>query len=169
MSVLEQMRRHKDQAFANDPYSPIPPEDREAFTNLNYYPENEALIFTLKIEETSEADTVRMQTSTNDYVTFHRFGQIQFPVNGETQTLTIYRSPEQAELFLPFADATSGIETYGGGRYLEIQPLGGGDYEVDFNQAYNPYCAYSDEWSCPIPPAENRLTVKIEAGEKQYK
>jgi hypothetical protein len=69
--------------------------------------------------------------------------------------------------FLPFMDATSGDETYGAGRYLEIEPLPGGKLLVDFNMAYNPYCAYNEYWSCPIPPKENRLSVPIEAGEKQ--
>jgi uncharacterized protein (DUF1684 family) len=70
--------------------------------------------------------------------------------------------------FLPFADALAGVETYGAGRYLEPEPVGDGQFVVDFNLAYNPYCAYNDDWSCPITPRENRLTVPIRAGEKLY-
>ncbi len=110
-----------------------------------------------------------MQTSTGDEALFFRFGRIHFLVNGTQQTLTLYEAPGHGELFLPFGDATNGRETYGGGRYLEVYPVENGKYQVDFNLAYNPYCAYSDAWSCPIPPAENRLSVKIEAGEKKYK
>ena len=169
MSALAQMRRYKDISFAQDPYSPIPTEDRVGFNGLNYYPKNDALVFRLKIEEFVDKNEMTMQTSTGEIATFYRFGQIHFLVKGEMQTLTVYQSPANPELFLPFKDASNGTETYGAGRYMELHPLGDGDYEVDFNQAYNPYCAYSDQWSCPIPPPENRLEVAIEAGEKAYK
>ena len=72
------------------------------------------------------------------------------------------------DFFLPFVDATAPDETYGAGRYLDIEPIGDGKFLIDFNYAYNPYCAYNDKWSCPIPPKENRLKVRIEAGEKKY-
>jgi len=72
------------------------------------------------------------------------------------------------ELFIPFRDATSGKDTYGAGRYVEAEPLGKGRYLLDFNRAYNPYCAYNDDWRCPLPPAENWLTVAIRAGEKSF-
>ena len=69
---------------------------------------------------------------------------------------------------MPFVDATSGTETYGAGRYLELEALEDGTFLADFNLAYNPYCAYSEDYSCPIPPAENRISVPVRAGEKQY-
>ena len=89
-------------------------------------------------------------------------------LEGEPAALAVYRSPHHDELFLPFRDATSGRETYGAGRYLEPAKLAGGRLLVDFNLAYNPYCAYSEEYSCPLPPFENHLKVAIRAGEKAY-
>jgi len=83
--------------------------------------------------------------------------------------VTLFASPDMHELFLPFRDRTSGSETYGAGRYLEVEPPGAdGWVVVDFNLAYNPYCAYNPEWSCPIPPGENWLAVPIRAGEKTF-
>lgn len=169
MSELTQFRKNKDHSFKHDPYSPIPHDERATFTGLNYYPENKALSFILEVEEFPQKEEIIMQTSTGDEALFLKFGRIHFPVHGAQQTLTLYESPGHGELFLPFGDATNSRETYGGGRYLEVYPVENGKYQVDFNLAYNPYCAYSDAWSCPIPPAENRLSVKIEAGEKKYK
>ena len=83
----------------------------------------------------------------------------------------IYRDPQDGALFLPFRDTTSGAESYGAGRYLEVEPTDDGKLRVDFNYAYSPYCAYcayNDRWSCPIPPAENRLGVAIRAGERSF-
>jgi uncharacterized protein (DUF1684 family) len=169
MSALEEFRRYKDVELQRDPYSPIPFEDRESFTGLQYYPENEALRFVLTVEPFEQQDKIVMATSTGHQAPFIRYGQIHFPVNGQQQTLTVYQGVGQSEFFLPFTDATSGKETYGAGRYLELESVGQERYKVDFNLAYNPYCAYSDEWSCPIPPQENKLPIPIEAGEKNYK
>ena len=82
--------------------------------------------------------------------------------------LTIFKDQRSDNLFLPFADATSGNETYGAGRYLEIEMQNEGQLLVDFNYAYNPYCAYNENWSCPLTPAENRLSVAIRAGESLF-
>jgi hypothetical protein len=90
-------------------------------------------------------------------------------VNGQEVTLQVYESEDNpGEYFLPFLDATAPLETYGGGRYLEPERVGEDKLLVDFNLAYNPWCVYGDEWSCPFPPAENRLNVRIEAGEKKF-
>jgi hypothetical protein len=89
-------------------------------------------------------------------------------VNGSA-TLQVYQDPEGGDFFLPFVDATAPEETYGAGRYLDVEAPRDGKFLIDFNYAYNPYCAYNDKWSCPIPPKENRLKVQIEAGEKNFK
>jgi uncharacterized protein (DUF1684 family) len=107
-----------------------------------------------------------MQTTTGDVQTYERFGRVRFPVAGEEAALTIYRN--ENGFFLPFVDALAGNETYGAGRYLEPEELPDGTLLVDFNLAYNPYCAYNENWSCPITPAENRLKVPIRAGEKVF-
>jgi hypothetical protein len=94
---------------------------------------------------------------------------VRFEVGGEPARVTLFASPDTHELFLPFRDATSGKETYGAGRYLEVEPPNAdGRVVVDFNDAYNPYCAYNASWSCPIPPGENWLAVPIRAGERSF-
>jgi uncharacterized protein (DUF1684 family) len=120
----------------------------------------------LEVEEFPVQDTVRMQTTTGDVQSYERFGRIRFEVEGQEAALTLYHN--EYGFFLPFADSLAGRETYGAGRYLEPEPLPDGRILVDFNLAYNPYCAYNEHWSCPITPAENRLKVPIRAGEMTF-
>lgn len=177
MSDLDFMRRQKDDYFKHDPYSPLTPEQRRAFAGLKYYPENPALRIVTTIEEYPNKQAVVMTTSTGDVRRYLKYGWFTFEVNGESMTLQVYQGAERDYFFLPFVDATSG-ETYEAGRYLEIEPVSGGKFLIDFNNAYNPYCAYNEpyevnpnavqRWSCPLPPRENYLTVRIEAGEKKY-
>ena len=101
-----------------------------------------------------------------------RDGAFAFRIQGRSLKLVVYKSAEDPyarSLFIPFSDETSRHDTYSAGRYLDLEEQGGDDYELDFNMAYNPYCAYSEGYTCPIPPAENKLPVKILAGEKNYK
>ena len=168
MSELEQFRRMKDDFFKTDAQSPLSPELKKTFTGLNYFPENEALHFTLDLERHDNPAHVEMQTSKGDVRDYINVGQIRFPVSGEQVTLQVYESENNpGDYFVPFIDATAPKETYGAGRYLEPERVGPDRLLVDFNTAYNPYCVYDySKWSCPIPPAENRLSVRIEAGEK---
>jgi uncharacterized protein (DUF1684 family) len=137
---------------------------------LNYYDPNPDYRYTLPLQPAEHQEEVVFQTSTGDEQTYHRLGTIEFEVEGQPARLAIYQSSQHDDLFLPFRDATSGNETYGAGRYLEPHDLGGGELLVDFNLAYNPFCAYSDDYSCPLPPFENHLhTVAIRAGEKASK
>jgi hypothetical protein len=133
---------------------------------LNYYSEHPDLKLEIKVDEFAQKEQVAMQTSTGDVVTYERFGRFQFTVDDQSAELTIYTS--DGEYFLPFTDALAGKETYGAGRYLEPHPLGNGMFLIDFNYAYNPYCAYNARWSCPLTPFENRLKVSIRAGEKNF-
>jgi uncharacterized protein (DUF1684 family) len=110
---------------------------------------------------------VAADTSTGETQSYQRAGIIRFAVDGQPAELTLYQG-EQGELFLPLRDATSGTETYGAGRYLEPTPLDADRVLVDFNYLYNPYCAYNEAWSCPLPPRENWLTVPIRAGEQTF-
>jgi uncharacterized protein (DUF1684 family) len=91
------------------------------------------------------------------------------PVGSESATLTLFAMPGHSRLFLPFMDGTTGVESYKGGRYLEPKERPDGQVEVDFNYVYNPYCAYGDGWSCPVPPDENRISLRIEAGEQDFR
>jgi uncharacterized protein (DUF1684 family) len=167
MSLLDRFRERKDEFFRTDPHSPLLPDQRDEFDGLTYFPENLDLRFELSIEEFPEQDRITMQTSTGDVQDYVRYGKIRFEVEGQPAELTIYMAMGGGGFFLPFMDATNTEETYGAGRYLEIEPLTGDKFLVDFNLAYNPYCAYNVYWSCPVPPVENRLAVPIRAGEKK--
>lgn len=166
MTELETFRLAKDEFFHTDPNSPLTPEQRRTFTGLRYFAEDPGLRFDVKVEPFAEPEAIRMQTSTGDVQVYERFGRFEFSIGGESASLTIYRNP--LGYFLPFVDALAGKETYGAGRYLEPGELSDGRFVVDFNHAYNPYCAYNENWSCPITPAENRLKVPIRAGERVF-
>jgi uncharacterized protein (DUF1684 family) len=168
MSELTEFRKHKDEFFATDPQSPLPSEERRSFTGLKYYPENPALRFEATVTPSDDHQVVQMQTNTGEVRDYHKYGTFRFEVDGQPAELSVYSSGN-GDAFVPFADATSGRETYGAGRYLDLEPLGGDRFLVDFNLAYNPWCAYSPYYSCPLPPAENRLQVPIRAGEKNFK
>ena len=164
MSELNNFRSSKDDFFATDHHSPLTHDQKHGFDGLEYYSENPKLRLELDVEEFPTKEVIEMQTSTGDVQTHTRYGKIHFEVEGEEVELTLYKDPHG--YFLPFTDALAGIETYGAGRYLEPQALLGGKVLVDFNYAYNPYCAYNDLYSCPLTPWENRLKVPIKAGEK---
>jgi uncharacterized protein len=167
MTKLEQFRAQKDQFFKAHPQSPLSAEQQQTFQGLRYFPENPALRLVVPVEPFAQADTIEMQTSTGDTRSYVRYGRVRFQVDGQDAALTLYADGDM--LFLPFADALAGVETYGAGRYLEPERLSDGRVLIDFNLAYNPYCAYNDDWSCPITPLENRLKVPIRAGEQMYK
>lgn len=163
-NALEQIRLQKDNFFKHHPQSPLTPEQQVQFEHLNYYPPNETLELQVRVEIFPDQQTIPIQTTTGTTQYFKRYGQFTFSVDDEETRLTIYEA--DYGFFLPFVDAGAGTETYPAGRYLEPERLGDNLFYVDFNQAYNPYCAYSPAWTCPITPAENRLSVHIRAGEK---
>lgn len=161
---LAAMRREKDQFFKASPHSPLSDEQQAAFTGLRYYPPNPALDLTVTVERLPMSDNeIVIETTTGETRRYRRYGQFQFTVENQPVRLTIYEAPHG--FFLPFVDANAGDETYPAGRYLEPEDLGGNQFLVDFNLAYNPYCAFGLGWSCPITPTENRLNVAIRAGE----
>lgn len=166
MSELDDFRAEKDEFFRRHPQSPLTPEQRRDFKGLNYFPENEALRLEVKVELLNDTQPMLMQTSTGGVQEYVRYGKFKFQVDGQDAELTIYQA--DYGFFLPFVDSLAGKETYPAGRYLEPEPLPGNHFFVDFNVAYNPYCAYNEMWSCPITPAENRLKVPIEAGERLF-
>jgi uncharacterized protein len=171
MSELEEFRAEKDVFFRDDPRSPLLAEQRATFRGLDYFPENPSLVVeaVLDVDGVDRNERIAMQTTTGGEQTYRRAGIVRFEVEGEPAHVTLFASPDMHELFLPFRDATSGGESYGAGRYVEVEPPDAkGRVVVDFNDAYNPYCAYNPEWSCPLPPGENWLTVPIRAGEKTF-
>lgn len=166
MSELEEFREQKDEFFRSSPHSPLTGEQQDSFDGLRYFEENPDLELNVALEEFEEKDTVEMQTTTGGTQTYERYGRLSFEVEGQEAELTIYHN--QNGFFLPFVDGLAGEETYPAGRYLEPEQLEDGRFHIDFNYAYNPYCAYNEAWSCPITPFENRVDVPIRAGERLF-
>jgi uncharacterized protein (DUF1684 family) len=167
ISELEQFRADKDDFFAHDHRAPLTSDQQRKFKGLAYFPTNPALIVKARIDRHVEPGVVRMETTKGQEQVYRRYGVVSFQVDGEATQVTLYESDGGHGLFLPFRDATSGKETYGAGRYLDLDHRGE-EIVIDFNYAYNPYCAYNADWSCPLPPGENWLKVSIRAGERNF-
>ena len=167
---LTHERAAKDAFFRGSANSPIPMRDRAQFDGLAYYPVDRVWRFEeLRLTELAgDADTAfKIATSDGGSRSARRLGALTFPLRGRPRTLVAYDlGSGDGSLFVPFLDATSGTETYGAGRYLDLHPEPDGTFVLDFNDAYHPYCAYSPDFSCPLTPAENRLPDRIEAGER---
>jgi hypothetical protein len=164
-------RSSKDHAFRHEADSPIPPPLRGKFTGLAYYPPDPALRFELALRREPEAPVFSMATSTGVPRSYRKWGSFEFPVAGAPARLAAYRQEHahgEEFLFVPFRDATSGKETYGAGRYIDLPFRLEGPHVLDLNRAYNPYCAYNPRYSCPLPPVENWLKVPIRAGEREF-
>lgn len=175
MSQLQDFRREIDQFMKGHPQSPLDHDQRHDFNGLDYYDYNQDLVMEVEIDRFPEDEpVVVMQTSTGDTQEYRRWGQFGFQVGDEEATMVIYSDAHGHEFFMPFKDSTNGSETYGAGRYMDdhrpgLRQLRPDRFEIDFNYAYNPYCAYSPYYSCPLPPRENWLKVPIRAGEKDFK
>jgi len=170
------IRGEKDEWMRTSPDSPMPDDIRHHMKWLEYFPPNREYIFRVRLIPYPNPETLMMATSKGQQKEFLRFGRIEFGIEGKMQTLQAYRSVpshdhrhEEESLFVPFRDATSGKETYGAARYLDLEFNPSGEYVLDFNLAYNPYCAYSEDYICPFPPPENWLKVAILAGEKTFR
>ena len=163
------IRAAKDESFKNDPDSPVPADKKAALLPLQYFPIDESYAVPASLEPAAERTRIQVPTSTGKIRNIERVGALRFSLQGKPMRLTAFidvESPQVNRLFIPFADQTSGTETYAAGRYMELDPTPTGIYVVDFNVAYNPYCYYSPEFDCPYPPKENRLDVPIRAGER---
>ena len=163
---VHELRRMKDEFFARGGDSPLTDEQRAGFDGLRYFDPEPALRYEVSLERAPAAPPEEVQTSDGSVQLLARAGTVRFAVAGRDVALIAYEQGH--ELFIPFRDATSGDQTYGAGRYVEAHPLDGDRFELDFNTAYNPYCAYNENWSCPLPPRENWLDVPIPAGEKTF-
>ena len=168
MSTLADFRAHKDEFYRRGQDSPLDRLQRKLFQGLEYFPENPELVVEAELEAPQNPGEVSLETSTGDTQTYRRAGVVHFTVDGEASQITLFQTGHDEQFFVPFRDATSGQESYGSGRYLEVDPPRAGRVVVDFNYAYNPYCAYNHQWSCPLPPVENWLAVPIRAGEKDF-
>jgi uncharacterized protein (DUF1684 family) len=169
--AVGQFRADKDEYFRSSPGSPLPVAEREEFGGLPYYPVDPSLRFDdLALQTYAGDEPVHFEIPTSDgqLRPAERAGLFRFPIDGADRVLTAYtfQGGQSESLFVPFVDTTSGAETYGAGRYLDIEPEDDGTYSLDFNLAYHPSCVYDPKFSCPLTPAENRLSIPIRAGER---
>jgi uncharacterized protein (DUF1684 family) len=161
-------RSDKD-AYMRSSDSPLPPGQRAGFAPLPYYPIDEHYRVPAGLKVARGDDVIEMSTSTGKPRRMRRIGSLAFTLKEQPQTLTAFAEADDSSLrrlFVPFGDLTNGLETYQGGRYLDLDLKGSGVYELDFNRAYHPFCVFNPEYECPIPPRENRLPVPIKAGER---
>jgi uncharacterized protein (DUF1684 family) len=160
-------RTTKDVWLSNDFESPFVKKNTP-FQRLNYFPPEQEFAITAKFIKNNNADSVNLITNMGEVQTYHIYGTASFRVDETDCSLQLLYLASGGELFVPFIDTTSGNSTYGAGRYLAAAIPAGDKIILDFNNAYNPYCAYVDGFSCPFPPKANILKVAIEAGEKTY-
>ena len=162
-------RAKMDTFLRNSDQSPIPPEKRASFLPLPYFPIDEQYRVPAALKLLNSDQIIELSTSTGQARRMRRIGTLAFTLKGQPLTLTAFADIDDTQLrrlFVPFADLTSGTETYQGGRYLDLERTASGVYDLDFNRAYHPFCVFNPTYECPIPPPENRLKVPIRAGEK---
>jgi hypothetical protein len=168
---LREKRAEKDDFLADHPQSPLPPDEREGFEGLTYFDPDPDYRVTATASVHDDPAPVELDTTDGRTLRYLRAVTFEFEVDGATASLAAYRQQaDHDDLFVPFRDKTTGQQTYRHGRYMELEPesdLADGDEVVlDFNLAYTPFCAFSDAFSCPLPPEENWLDVTIPAGER---
>jgi hypothetical protein len=170
---IEKERAAKREYLRESHRSPLPPEMRgEAFPGLEYYDPDPSYRFVLPLHEHEDREQVTVETTADGEQTYFRWGEFEFEVDSEIHTLQAYRPDADADRFwVPFRDDTNGEETYGAGRYLDLEPdthRADDGWVLDFNEAYNPTCAYNYAYECPLIPTENWLDTRIEAGERDF-
>jgi len=170
-SILES-RRRKDALFRSGPDSPVPPEQRAGFRGLEYYPVDPSWRMVLPLRRDPDPPVLTFVSNMGEKRTIRREGWVEFARDGKDVRVAVFHILDDPvppdSLWIPFADAGSGRETYPGGRYIDTRLGPGDEVLVDFNEAYNPYCAYGWAFSCPLAPAENRLKIPVQAGEKGF-
>jgi uncharacterized protein (DUF1684 family) len=165
---IETARAVKDQAWRESD-DPVPPSKRDTLLPLRYFPPDINYSVPGQLKLSDDRPEVQMPTSTGELRRMEQVGVLEFTLQGQPMTLGAFveaGTRQIQSLFVPFADLTTGKETYSAGRYLDLHPTATGIYTIDFNLAYNPTCAYNETYSCPYPPRSNRLEVAVLAGEK---
>ncbi len=169
-------QKNMNEHYADSTKSPLKKKDLAVFKALEFFPISEKYFVQAKFIRTKKEKPFEMKTTTSRKPLYVKYGELHFEIEGIPCRLNVYQNVEFSKkpdyknsLFLPFTDYTSGVESYGGGRYIDLQIQEGENWSIDFNQAYNPYCAYNEKYSCPIVPEENDLKVEIKAGVKSFK
>jgi uncharacterized protein len=161
-------RAEKERMFRESSESPIPAGKHDELLPLSYFPIDPSYSAPAILKRSEDRPVFEMPTSTGKLRKMERVGVLEFTLGGEQRSLGAFieAGSRVTRLFVPFGDLTTGTETYAAGRYLDLDPTSTGIYEIDFNRAYNPYCAYNESYDCPYPPPSNRLKVPIRAGER---
>ncbi len=162
---IPKWRVERDAFFGSHYASPLPDEVMETFAGLAYFGVDQTLVFEVALEDAGAG--LEIASSTGGSSCYPVAGEVTVPFPEGAKTLIALRG-EEDEIFIPFRDATSGAGSYGGGRYAPLELQQNGLFVVDFNRSINPYCAYDEDFSCPLPPAQNWIERSIEAGEKAY-
>jgi uncharacterized protein (DUF1684 family) len=166
--ALMQARVDRDMQM-REKESVLPPDRRDAFQGLDFYEVDPSYRFEVPLQRSATPDTVTIAESTGGLRSQVRVGTVTIPFPAETDTLVVFEGEgdtPRGRLWIPFADSTNGETTYEAGRYVDLESAGQDSVVVDFNRAYNPTCTYNPNFACPLPPAENRLSVSVPAGEK---
>lgn len=156
--------------------SPLKEKDLKAFKGLEFFKFDSVYVVEASLKRTPDSEWFKMKTTTERVSNERVFGILSFELKGEKYQLNVYQGQDLMKkegyedyLFLPFMDDTNGEESYGGGRYIDLKIPEGDTIIIDFNSAYNPYCAYNEKYSCPIVPRENYLELEVKAGVKKFK
>lgn len=174
-SDAEKFQKTINAEYADAKTSPLMAEDLKSFKTLDFYPVNSKYFVNAKLVKAKNEKVFEMKTTGTRTPKYIKYGTLYFKIEGVALQLNVYRSIDLSKtkeykdhLFLPFSDLTSGKESYIGGRYIDLKVPKGDTIAVDFNQAYNPYCAYNHKYSCPLVPLENDLKIEIKAGVKAF-
>ena len=172
----QKFQQKLNKEFANKEESPLTEEGFKTFKSLDFFPIDTTYIVVAKLKFIKNSKSFGMKTTTDRLPVYKLYAIATFKIKGVEYNLEIYQNQKlilttdfEDYLFLPFTDKTNGESTYGGGRYLDLKIPDGDTTIIDFNKAFNPYCAYNHKYSCPIPPKANQLNVEINAGVKAYK
>ena len=175
VSAVEKFQTELNAEYADAKTSPLTARDRAHFKTLDFYPANETFFVIATLLKTENEQPFEMKTSTDRKPLYVKYGELSFVLEGRNFKLNVYRNIELSKkeeykdyLFLPFSDLTSGKQSYIGGKYLDLKIPTGNTITIDFNKAYNPYCAYNSNYSCPKVPLENDLDIAIKAGVKKF-
>lgn len=175
LETSKEFQDNLNKEYADAKESPLMKEDLAEFKGLDFFPIDAAYIVTAKFVKSKNEKVFQMKTSTSRLPEYKKYGELHFTLNGKELKLNVYQNMDLIQresyedyLFLPFSDLTNGKESYIGGRYIDMRIQKGKTWTIDFNKAYNPYCAYNHKYSCPKVPLENDLPIEVKAGVKKF-
>jgi uncharacterized protein (DUF1684 family) len=168
-------QREMNSEYKDATKSPLKAKDLKGFKGLDFFKFDSTFVVKASLKRTPDSKWFKMQTTTSRLSNERIYGVLTFVLQGQTFNLNVYQGKDLMKeagledyLFLPFIDNTNGEESYGGGRYIDLRIPEGDDIEIDFNTAFNPYCAYNEKYSCPIVPRENYIDLEVKAGVKKF-